>query len=105
MKNLTYWADKDSVDFFAIIPSKSAIQIDSWGARNCQATFDDIEITPENREHFLMTPPPVIRKVVYSDPMGTRYAHHFAFVASPAWGNDFRRYGGIKRNYEIQIDD
>jgi len=53
----------------------------------------------------MMRPPPVMGKVIYSDPMGTRYVHGFAFVASSVGGEEFMRYGGKKYNYDEEMED
>ncbi|WP_340240989.1 hypothetical protein [Sulfitobacter pontiacus] len=95
-----------TTDFFAILPSKSTIQLDPrLGITEHSISFNFIMLTPENRSTFMLQPPPVLGKIVYSDPMGVRYEHRFAFIASPVWGDSFKRYGGRQHNYEREMDD
>lgn len=117
----------DTVDFFAILPSKSTIQLDlrqgildprqgdldpmqggldpKKGITGHSTPIGLIKLTPENRRTFMMQPPPVLGKVIYSDPLGVKYEHRFAFIASPVWGDSFKRYGGRQHNYEREMDD
>lgn len=91
-------------DFFTILPSKNTIQIcPRLGITNHAMSFNGITLTPENRSNFMMHPPPVVGKIIYSDPMGFRYEHRFAFVAYPTWGDSFKRYGGREYNVEREI--
>ncbi len=92
------------VDFFAIIPSGTTIQINPMsGVTEHHMPIATFTLPAMNRVDFKMDPPPLIGKIVYSDPMGVRYEHNFAFVARPSWGKGFSRYGGRKYNYEREI--
>ncbi len=91
-------------DFFAIMQNGGTIQVDPRsGITDHCMPFSHIELTPENRTDFMMRPPPITGHVIYSDPMGVRYKHKFAFVAKPAWGGSFTRYGGAEYNGEHEI--
>lgn len=98
------WLGAKNGDFFTILPSKTTIQVDPrLGVGENTTSFNGITLTPENRADFMANPPPVVGRVIYSDPMGVKYEHRFAFVASPAWGHSFKRWGGRERNYEREI--
>lgn len=95
------------LEVFSILQNGQSIHIDPRGGiidnpNDWPPAFSQIELTPENRRSFMKNPPPIIGKIIYSDPMGTRYLHNFAFV-STFWGAKFKRYGGIKYNSEREI--
>lgn len=100
------------IDFFSIIPSKSKIKIPTFENLNVTSCignsvrpFGYIMLTPENRVQFLMNPPPIFGKVIYSDPMGIRYEHKFAFRLNSPLDSDFKRYGGREYNCEREIHE
>ncbi|MCZ0960902.1 hypothetical protein [Paracoccus benzoatiresistens] len=93
-------------NFFAIMHEGQSIQIDpELGITTNLAPLAVIVLTRENYRSFRMNPPPIVGWVSYSDPLGVRYKHHFAFVAKPAWGDKFLRYGGRRLNYEREVED
>ena len=95
----------DHTEFFAILQKGDAIKVDPrTGITDYEGCIDVLVLDQEYRGLVMKHCPPVIGKVIYSDPLGNRYEHNFAFVASPAWGDTFKRYGGKVYNYEREAD-
>ena len=67
---------------------------------------NDLEVVDLQRSQinsFISSPPPVIGRLVCSDPLGNRWENHFAFQAVLPNDNGFKRYGGRKMNYEKML--
>jgi len=94
----------NDVDYFHILQSNTSVQIDrSRGVNSGTTWFADVILNGENISSFCLRPPPIIGTVIYSDPMGVRYEHNFAFVMTQAMLGKFKRYGGTAYNYEQEI--
>lgn len=97
-------------DFFTVIQSKERVGLDPTNgvltgvmtaSRQPIAVFMMI---PEDRVKLMGNYPPIIGHVLYSDPLGVRYAHYFAFVATHYRDGGFKRYGGRVHNRECEIN-